>query len=178
MSIRCSCGETNKDGARFCNRCGSPLSDRDVSEICPGCGYSNIGFVQNCEKCGRLLRRDFAKQTIPGEEEIPEDQIYWSKSLGLPGFYESSIRDGTQGPQVETKFSVLGFSETSTYPRWMITWMIWGFLGLLLLLGVIIVDAAIKADRMDLVALGIAVIGISLLSGYATYRWYYRPPSR
>ena len=178
MSIRCSCGEINKDGARFCNGCGGNIERATVSDTCPSCGHENFGYIRNCAKCGILLRRDSSKQTIPGTAESPEDQESWSKTYGIPGFYESSVSEGPSGAQVQTRFSALGYSEVSTYPRWMITSLVWGFLGLLVFAGLVLISAAWEADRTDFVILGFGVLGSALLGGYLAYTVYYKPPRR
>lgn len=45
-----SCGNDNRTGSRFCDRCGSPLS-----LSCPACGESNRGDATFCAACGTTL---------------------------------------------------------------------------------------------------------------------------
>jgi len=176
MSIRCSCGEANKEGAQFCNRCGKRLDGEAVSNDCPGCGNKNPGFAEYCGVCGGSLKGNSPRQTTPTDDETTDDDKSWSKTYGIPGFYESSISEGPGGANIQTKFSALGFEEVSTYPIWMITFALWGFLALLSALGLVVISAALKADRTDLVALGLGILGGALLAGYATYRVYYQSP--
>jgi len=48
-----SCGNDNRTGSRFCDRCGSPLS-----LSCPACGESNRGDAAFCASCGNGLKTD------------------------------------------------------------------------------------------------------------------------
>ena len=41
------CGETNRDSARFCGECGSPLVRR-----CPNCNAELDPKLKFCEACG------------------------------------------------------------------------------------------------------------------------------
>ena len=45
-----ACGNENRTGSRFCDRCGSPLS-----LSCPACGESNRGDAMFCASCGGEL---------------------------------------------------------------------------------------------------------------------------
>lgn len=131
---------------------------------CPKCGHENPPEDLYCGACGSPLSPGI------GEEER------WVKTYGIPGLYEASVSDGPGGAEVQTRLSLLGFSETSTYPRWMITSMMWFVFGLTLFLGLLIISEASKADRLNLVWLGLGVIGIDLLVAYVLHRVYYRPP--
>ena len=45
-----TCGDDNRDGAKFCNNCGVPLPLR-----CPGCGTENRPGAKFCNDCGTAL---------------------------------------------------------------------------------------------------------------------------
>ena len=45
-----TCGDDNRDGAKFCNNCGVPLPLR-----CPGCGTENRPGAKFCDDCGTAL---------------------------------------------------------------------------------------------------------------------------
>jgi class 3 adenylate cyclase/predicted ATPase len=45
-----TCGDDNRDGAKFCNNCGVPLPLR-----CPGCGAENRPGAKFCNDCGTAL---------------------------------------------------------------------------------------------------------------------------
>ncbi len=50
--MKCSaCEAENKDGAKFCNECGAPLSLR-----CPHCGSGVRAGQKFCDECGTPLR--------------------------------------------------------------------------------------------------------------------------
>src|SRR5262249_445448 len=54
-SVICSsCGAENREGARFCGECGSPLA-----AACPSCGAPNPPDKRFCDQCGTQL--------VPGE---------------------------------------------------------------------------------------------------------------
>lgn len=44
------CGEANAAGAKFCDRCGAPLSNS-----CPSCGHANAAGAAFCSECGKPL---------------------------------------------------------------------------------------------------------------------------
>jgi predicted amidophosphoribosyltransferase len=46
------CGAENRDGARFCGRCGAQL---EIVSVCPGCGRENPPGQAFCDECGRHL---------------------------------------------------------------------------------------------------------------------------
>ena len=131
---------------------------------CQICGNKNPPEDRYCGACGSYL---------PQEEIVEEG---WTKTYGVPGFYESSISDGPCGAEIRTRFSFLGFEETTRYPRWMITSMIWFVIGMTLFLGLLMISEAQKADRADMVGLGLGVVAVDMLAAYVIYRVYYRPP--
>src|SRR5438093_5726738 len=52
-----SCGTENRDGAKFCDACGTPLP---VS--CPSCGTANRPGAKFCNECGASLT---GQQSVP-----------------------------------------------------------------------------------------------------------------
>ena len=51
MHVICSsCGAENREGARFCGECGSPLA-----AVCPSCGAPNPPDKRFCDQCGTQL---------------------------------------------------------------------------------------------------------------------------
>ena len=131
---------------------------------CHSCGNENPAEDRYCGACGSYLL----------QEEVEERG--WTKTYGLPGFYESSISEGPRGAEVQTRLSFLGFVETTRYPRWMITSMAWFVVALTLFLGLLVISEAQKADRADMVLLGLGIIAVDMLAAYFIYRVYYRPP--
>ncbi len=47
-----SCGHLNREGARFCAQCATPLSDRVT---CPSCGTAHPSAARHCDSCGQAL---------------------------------------------------------------------------------------------------------------------------
>jgi|YNPBryulayer2012_1023412.scaffolds.fasta_scaffold01166_7 hypothetical protein len=53
-----NCGAEQPDGARFCNQCGTRLSEQVVTAVqltCPRCGYVNPEGSKFCGECGAPL---------------------------------------------------------------------------------------------------------------------------
>src|SRR5262245_56920546 len=49
--MRCSkCGDDNREGARFCDKCGAKLSPK-----CSSCGAENRSDAKFCDSCGAAL---------------------------------------------------------------------------------------------------------------------------
>lgn len=46
------CGYENREGAKFCKKCGQPLK---TELICPKCRYANTPDSDFCEQCGYRL---------------------------------------------------------------------------------------------------------------------------
>lgn len=74
------CGTANRDGSRYCNQCGSPLSE-DVVVTCPRCGTANAPEAAHCQACGLDIERaretDRAQQaghTVFSPPEIEADE--------------------------------------------------------------------------------------------------------
>ncbi|MEX2015920.1 MAG: adenylate/guanylate cyclase domain-containing protein, partial [Candidatus Hydrogenedentales bacterium] len=59
-----SCGETNRDGARFCDTCGAALS-----MVCPKCEAALRPHARFCDRCGHNLRPETPK--IEAAESAP-----------------------------------------------------------------------------------------------------------
>jgi len=161
------CGAKNPDYAVYCGACSAEIRkahDRERVEgyglKCQNCGRDNPPENRYCGACGTYL----------SEEETEGDG--WTKSYGIPGFYESSISDGPSGAEIRTRFSLLGFQEDTRYPRWMITSMAWILVALIFYLGLFIIS------EIGRVGTGLGVIVLALLIAYAIYRLYYRPPLR
>jgi len=58
-----TCGDDNRDGAKFCNNCGTPLPVR-----CPGCGTDNRPGAKFCNDCGTALTTAAATDRGPQGE--------------------------------------------------------------------------------------------------------------
>src|SRR5215470_5548753 len=52
-----SCGTANRDGAKFCDACGTPLP-----LLCPSCGTANRPGAKFCNECGAPLT---GQQSVP-----------------------------------------------------------------------------------------------------------------
>jgi uncharacterized membrane protein YvbJ len=61
------CGHNNKDGAKFCNECGSPLP-----LICAACGTENPPGSKFCNECGSSIPK--GETTKKGRGEAEENQ--------------------------------------------------------------------------------------------------------
>jgi Double zinc ribbon len=47
-----SCGHPNREGARFCAQCATPLVN---SVTCPSCGTAHPAAARHCDSCGQAL---------------------------------------------------------------------------------------------------------------------------
>jgi len=47
-----NCGHENRQGVKFCDKCGSNL----IRGICPDCGHKNRAGAQFCEECGGKIK--------------------------------------------------------------------------------------------------------------------------
>src|SRR5215469_11030752 len=51
-NMRCSkCGSDNREGAHFCNACGTALGNK-----CAACGALNQPGAKFCDECGAVIR--------------------------------------------------------------------------------------------------------------------------
>src|SRR3990170_8571228 len=55
-----SCGHTNRDGQRFCTKCGTVLT-----LVCPSCGAGAEPGESFCGTCGKPLTVDSAQARTP-----------------------------------------------------------------------------------------------------------------
>src|SRR5262252_8389272 len=59
-----SCGTENREGAKFCDACGTPLP-----LSCPACGTANRSGAKFCNECGTSLT---GQQSVPlPVQEVP-----------------------------------------------------------------------------------------------------------
>src|SRR5712691_10108688 len=59
-----SCGTENRDGAKFCDACGTPLP-----LSCPSCGMENRPGAKFCNECGASLT---GQRSVPrSAQEVP-----------------------------------------------------------------------------------------------------------
>src|SRR5262249_28222566 len=62
--MRCpNCGCENRQGAKFCNECGTPLALR-----CASCGSENPGGAKFCSECGTALEADGKATAAQGRQ--------------------------------------------------------------------------------------------------------------
>jgi len=67
--MRCpKCEHENREGARFCRECGSPLE-----RICPQCQHHNEPDAKFCDECGTKLVE--AEPTTPPRLEDMQKQL-------------------------------------------------------------------------------------------------------
>src|SRR5437764_10327444 len=53
IGMKCgSCGHSNREGAKFCGGCGTPLGG---PAVCPGCGADTVAGQRFCDSCGQPL---------------------------------------------------------------------------------------------------------------------------
>ena len=75
------CGADNREGARFCDKCGAKLSRRCVS-----CGAENRIDAKFCDSCGAALGADAAVATLASEpNDTPIRVTATSAAEGLEG---------------------------------------------------------------------------------------------
>src|SRR5690242_20269798 len=71
VDVRCAkCGTDNRDGRRFCSKCGVALARQ-----CPRCGASNEPGDDFCGDCGASLRPSPAAHTEPAKAAEPASRI-------------------------------------------------------------------------------------------------------
>ena len=67
--MRCSkCGAENREGARFCDKCGANLSLK-----CPSCGAENRTDANFCDSCGAALSG--TTSTAAKADQLPRTAI-------------------------------------------------------------------------------------------------------
>lgn len=79
MSIRCPCGEINKDDSTFCSKCGRALVFRDKSKGCPHCGCEDPGFGIYCSRCKAFMDEGFPLRIPDTPEQGPSYGIAYVK---------------------------------------------------------------------------------------------------
>src|SRR4051794_25105827 len=68
-----SCGDGNREGAKFCSACGAPLS-RKVT--CPSCGAEHPAGERFCDECGSpLTPGTTTAQPAPAQAPVPEVRV-------------------------------------------------------------------------------------------------------
>jgi ribosomal protein L40E len=178
VAIRCTCGETNKDGAQFCNRCGKRLDLRATSNVCTTCGHENPDDSDYCGGCGSQLRPLKVVDPQPDISDTDDPGLSWSRTYGIPGLYQEEVASGPGGAEVRTRFSLLGFREESTYPRWMIGFPTLVVASLLLVLGGLMISTALRLEDTTFVAFGTGIVAFAFLLAFIVYRLYYAPPRK
>ncbi len=80
-----SCGKAVREGAKFCNECGTPLA-----QACPGCGQPYQPGQKFCEECGGRLTDNAPTAAAPVEHEpapaTPEMRMVSVLFVDLVGF--------------------------------------------------------------------------------------------
>jgi len=61
-----NCGHENRQGVKFCDKCGSNL----ISGVCPDCGHKNRAGAQFCEECGGEITGGAGQSSSPKETSI------------------------------------------------------------------------------------------------------------
>ena len=76
--MRCKkCEADNREGARFCDKCGAKLSP-----LCPSCGAENRPDARFCDSCGSALTATVAANSV---KERNESSIGITENLGFEG---------------------------------------------------------------------------------------------
>src|ERR1700730_15216741 len=69
--MRCAkCDSDNRDGRKFCSKCGAALAPR-----CPRCGCSNEPGEDFCGDCGAALGANAAPAATGSTQTTPEIRI-------------------------------------------------------------------------------------------------------
>lgn len=132
---------------------------------CPRCGSGNPDGNSYCGKCGASL-------------DDPTDGVEWSKQYG-PVDFGGRVMGTREGVFVETNYSLFGWNERTRYPRWMVTWPLIVFLGLLYVMSFLMMFQSFRYpdNTYDYMSWGLAALGASLLFTYIIYRVYYNRDS-
>ncbi len=97
------CGTANREGSRYCNKCGTRLTEEDVAP-CPRCGRANPPEAIHCQECGLDLlhpRTDRGLEAGPesparlqeGQEDgLAAGEPAEQRALGLPPWLDSVER--------------------------------------------------------------------------------------
>ena len=93
--MRCtSCGTANRDGAKFCDACGTPLP-----LSCPACGIENRPGAKFCHDCGTSLTGQRAMpppaQDVPTPTTPPEHPTQVASPSVAPHTSEAERRQLT-----------------------------------------------------------------------------------
>src|SRR6266566_10107124 len=67
-----SCGHPNREGARFCAECATPLVD---TVTCPSCGTAHPPAARHCDSCGRALAGAGAPIAAPDLRSHPPEHL-------------------------------------------------------------------------------------------------------
>lgn len=63
MTVCRYCGAENRDTARFCINCASPLQSVSLEGICPQCGAQNLPYARYCHQCAAPLQAEASRST-------------------------------------------------------------------------------------------------------------------
>src|SRR5215469_14708650 len=75
--MRCrKCGAENREGARFCDKCGANLSPK-----CPSCGAENRTDAKFCDSCGSALGVSTSTAAAKPERPIPRTALVDAERL-------------------------------------------------------------------------------------------------
>jgi class 3 adenylate cyclase/tetratricopeptide (TPR) repeat protein len=67
-----SCGHLNREGARFCAQCATPLTD---AVTCPSCGTENVPAAKHCDSCGQALTSTAAPIATPDPRSYTPEHL-------------------------------------------------------------------------------------------------------
>ena len=70
-----NCRKENRAGIRFCEKCGNPLSEGNKC-LCGNCGFENRPEINFCEKCGDALggTRFLEQDELSHQLHVPKPQ--------------------------------------------------------------------------------------------------------
>ena len=90
-----ACGNENRTGSRFCDRCGSPLS-----LSCPACGEPNRGDATFCAACGTSLKPPETEPEPPRAiAERRQVTVLFVDLVGFTSFAEGRDPERVRGLQ-------------------------------------------------------------------------------
>jgi hypothetical protein len=95
------CGTANREGSRYCNQCGAPLTG-DAIITCPRCGTANAPEAGHCQACGLDMAR--AREQDEAEQ------------AGLTVFSSDEAEAGEGGPDAEEVADIL---HAGGLPPWL-----------------------------------------------------------